>query len=259
MTLLELYDRELREAVPSPGVGYRIERDATFVRIIGPTSGAHDNTVILTRLGAASADAAIEAEIARFEALGHDFEWKVHAHDEPADLKARLIARGFVEEPLETVMAFDLQAPLHALGDPPAIRIEHVADPAQLHDVVAVQDAVWGEAHDWLGPSLAQEMRDGPDAIAVHVAYAQMRPVATAWVRFHAGTSFASTWGGATLPAWRGRGIYSALIAVEVEAARRRGYRYMSVDARETSRPIFEKLGFQTLARITACTWQAPR
>jgi hypothetical protein len=33
------------------------------------------------------------------------------------------------------------------------------------------------------------------------------RVVCAAWVRFHAGTGFATLWGGPTLPAWRGRGL----------------------------------------------------
>ena len=38
-------------------------------------------------------------------------------------------------------------------------------------------------------------------------------PISAARVEFHAGTDFASLWGGGTLPAWRRRGVFRALVA----------------------------------------------
>ena len=64
------------------------------------------------------------------------------------------------------------------------------------------------------------------------------------WVRFPSGTDFATLWGGATLPEWRGQGIYRALVAQRTRLAAERGRRYMEVDASDDSRPILERLGF---------------
>jgi GNAT superfamily N-acetyltransferase len=71
----------------------------------------------------------------------------------------------------------------------------------------------------------------------------------------HAGTEFAGLFGGGTLPQWRGRGIYRALVAYRARLAAARGYRYLQVDASPASRPILERLGFACLALTTPYTW----
>jgi hypothetical protein len=42
------------------------------------------------------------------------------------------------------------------------------------------------------------------------------------------------------------------MVAARTADARRRGFRYLTVDARETSRPILERLGFEPVAKLTA-------
>ena len=70
----------------------------------------------------------------------------------------------------------------------------------------------------------------------------------------HAGTDFASLWGGGTLPEWRGRGIFRALVARRAALAAARGYRCLQVDALPTSEPILARLGFVRLATTTPYT-----
>jgi GNAT superfamily N-acetyltransferase len=65
------------------------------------------------------------------------------------------------------------------------------------------------------------------------------------------GTRFAGLWGGGTVEAWRGRGIYRALVAHRARIAADRGYRYLQVDASDESRPILERLGFAPLTTTT--------
>jgi GNAT superfamily N-acetyltransferase len=65
------------------------------------------------------------------------------------------------------------------------------------------------------------------------------------------GTRFAGLWGGGTVEAHRGRGIYRALVAQRARAAVDRGYRYLQVDASSQSRPILERLGFHPLSTTT--------
>jgi GNAT superfamily N-acetyltransferase len=83
------------------------------------------------------------------------------------------------------------------------------------------------------------------------VAWADGCPVGEGRVDFHEGTAFASLWGGATLPEWRGKGIYRSVVAFRGRLARDRGHRYLQVDALPTSRPILERLGFVQLTATT--------
>jgi GNAT superfamily N-acetyltransferase len=87
------------------------------------------------------------------------------------------------------------------------------------------------------------------------LAMAGDQPVCSARIEFLPGTSFASLWGGGTLPGWRGQGIYRALVAFRAQLAADRGYRYLYVDASPDSQPILARLGFSRLARTTPYVW----
>jgi GNAT superfamily N-acetyltransferase len=87
------------------------------------------------------------------------------------------------------------------------------------------------------------------------VAMAGDQPVCSARIESCDGTDFAGLWGGGTLPQWRGRGIYRALVAYRARLAAARGYRYLQVDASPASRPILERLGFACVALTTPYTW----
>ena len=111
---------------------------------------------------------------------------------------------------------------------------------------------------DTMASSLAGDLAAAPDGLSIHVAYVEDAPVAAGWTRFERESPFASLWGGATLPAYRRRGIYRALVAARVNEARARGFRFATVDARETSRPILSLLGFARLAPVVGYVWTPP-
>ena len=90
-----------------------------------------------------------------------------------------------------------------------------------------------------------------PRAVAAVVALAGRTPISAGRVEFHDGTDFASLWGGGTLPAWRGRGVFRSLVAHRAALAAARGFRYLQVDASPDSRPILKRLGFVELATTT--------
>ncbi|HEY0793243.1 MAG TPA: hypothetical protein VGD78_19420 [Chthoniobacterales bacterium] len=58
------------------------------------------------------------------------------------------------------------------------------------------------------------------------------------------------------MPSHRGGGLYRALVAARANEARRLGCRFLTVEARETSSPILERLGFVALTRVTG--WKSP-
>ena len=97
------------------------------------------------------------------------------------------------------------------------------------------------------------------ERIQFYMAYADGVPACAAWIRFHPGTQFASLWGGSTLPAYRRRGLYTAVLSVRAQEARRRGYRFLTIDASPMSRPIVAKHGFQVLTFAHACNWHVKR
>jgi GNAT superfamily N-acetyltransferase len=255
--LLTLYDRELRENPPHPGPGYRIERSERITRFVGPTNTAPDNCIIFSRLDEGSAEAAIAAELAYFGATGRDFEWKLYDHDRPEDLAQRLLARGFTAETPETVLVREVAAVPPARPADPAISIRRLRDPAELAAVTAIQNAVWNEDHAWLADSLARELTHDPEALEILIAEAGATPIACSWMRCQGGTQFASLWGAATLPDFRSRGLYSALVAHHAATARDRGFSLLTVDANANSRPVLQKVGFRALTGTRPYVWHA--
>ncbi|MGA8846401.1 MAG: hypothetical protein WB471_07290, partial [Nocardioides sp.] len=71
------------------------------------------------------------------------------------------------------------------------------------------------------------------------------------------GTDFAGLWGGATLPQWRGRGIYRALTAARAGSASARGVRWLQSDCTPMSRPILERSGLVAVTTSTPYVWSA--
>lgn len=251
--LRALYDQQQRLDIHYSGT--RREATEHVVRVIEPERGA----VIYSRLDAANADAVIAQEIAHFTALGiaQDFEWKVFGHDQPADLRERLLRHGFeVNEPADAVMVLDLNELPPKLAQPVPHDVRRITDERGLDDVYAVIEAVWpDEDHRVAKQNKIDLLREHPDSISLYVAYAAGQPVSEGWVDFPK-TDFAGLWGGATLPEYRNRGFYTALVAVRAQEAQRRGYRFLTIDASPMSRAVLEKQGFVVIASAWECNYR---
>jgi len=253
--VLQLFDREMRSDPPDIGPAYRLERLAGATFYVGPSPDSGHNTIEHSALDEASADGCIDAVIARFRVLNHSAEWKVHSHDRPADLDARLLAKGFERGGRETLMVREVGEYRQAVLAPDGIELRRIADPAALADVVAVENEVWGEDNAWLGEALAGELTRDPESVAIFIAYAGPQPVSAGWIRFHGRRAFATLWGGSTLAAFRSRGIYRCLVETRAALARTRGTHYLAVEASADSRPILTRNGFRPLSVIDSYIW----
>jgi GNAT superfamily N-acetyltransferase len=256
--LLLAYDAQLRDRVPERlPEGVTAERDGPLVRFVGFEGGGFVGYRDLAGIDGAELDALIARQVEVFADRGERFEWKLHGHDLPADLPERLRAAGFVPEEIETVVI----APVDAIaGDPllpEGVSLREVVERADFDRIGAMEEAVWadGSTRSWLAESLEKEQTADPDAISIVVAEAGDEIVCAAWVRFEGGTDFATLWGGGTLQAWRGRGIYRAIVAYRANLARERGHHYVQVDASADSRPILERLGFVAVTTTTPYVW----
>lgn len=250
--ILALFDQEQRRDVEFSDV--RREVTPTVVRQVGLYHP--ESAIIYSWLTSDNVEAAIRAEIAYFDHLGHELEWKVYAHDTPSDLKDRLLAHGFEAEEPEALVVLDLERSPAALLQPVSHDVRRITNPDKLHDLAIVHEGVWQEDFSILQERLAHDLQQNPDHIGVYAAYVDGLPVSSAWIYFHEGSQFASLWGGSTLPAYRKRGLYSALLAVRAQEAHHRGVRFLTVDASPMSRPILQSFGFQWLTTIYPCKWQ---
>ena len=252
--MLRLYDREERQNA----IYYNSLREETpHVVRFRPQPGMKGGSWILySRLTPENADRVIEEQVADFERLGLEFEWKLYDHDQPPDLRERLAARGFAVEDAEALMVLELAQISETLLRPVTHDIRRITDPEQIYTaVIAVQEEIWQENQAQHAEELAQELRLDGEHISFYAGYADDRPVCSAWIRFNETGSFASLWGGSTLPAYRKRGFYTALVATRAQEAIRRGYRFLTIDASPMSRPIVARHGFQLLTFTHPCKW----
>jgi GNAT superfamily N-acetyltransferase len=192
-----------------------------------------------------------------FAERGEHFEWKLHGHDRPKDLSQRLRAAGCVPEETETIVIAPVAEIAGEVRLPEGVSLREVTSRDEFLRVAALEKAVWGEygQEHWLVDMLESERAVDPGALTVVLAEAGPTVVCAAWIRFERGTEFATLWGGATLPEWRRRGIYRAIVAYRGRLAAERGFRYLETDASDDSRPILERLGFTAVTTTTPYVW----
>jgi GNAT superfamily N-acetyltransferase len=258
--LLAAYDAQLRGRVPDRlPHGEQVDRDGPVIRFTGSVGGGWVLYRDLGGLEGPELDELIARQVRVFSQRGERFEWKLHGHDKPADLPERLRSAGFVPEEQETIVI----APVAAIAGPPVlpdgVTLREVTDRADFERIRVMEEAVWNDDHSWVADMFEAERSVDPDALTIVVAEADGIVVCAAWIRFDAGTEFATLWGGATLPEWRGRGIYRATVAYRANLAEARGFRYLEVDASDDSRPILERLGFVPVTTTTPYIWRPER
>jgi GNAT superfamily N-acetyltransferase len=189
------------------------------------------------------------------------FEWKSRGHDLPDDLGERLVAHGLVAEPTETVMIGEasllaVDVPLDETPDGPVVVRRITPGPEAEGDVTRMLDAQESVFATGRGPSVASsldELESGDSEFWIAevggqvVCGGRLTPVA--------GTEFAGIWGGSTLPAFRGRGIYRALVSARAASALERGVRFIHSDCTDMSRPILERSGLRAVTTTTPYVW----
>ncbi|MDF9811031.1 GNAT family N-acetyltransferase [Streptomyces sp. SPB162] len=253
--VLARFDQQMRRDADADDPSARIERTGDVVRQVG--AGSDDwNGVIWSDLDVNTADDAIAAQVRHFTSLDREFEWKLYAHDRPGDLAGRLRAAGFSAEPEETVMVARIDDLSTDLALPDGIHVRPVTDPAGVDLAADVHEQAFGTSADRLRHRLLSQLAGRPDTFSMVLAMAGDLPVSAARMELHPGTDFAGLWGGGTVAAWRGRGIYRALVAHRARIAAELGYRYLQVDASDQSRPILRRLGFTALTTTTPYVYQ---
>jgi GNAT superfamily N-acetyltransferase len=238
--ILARYDAEIR-ADPPAEVG--VER--TWADGVLRTTGAY-NFIGWWTFGADETAAVVAREAAFFRASG--VQWKVFDHDGPPNLAAALGAAGFAEEGPETFLVLDTDEVTPAFDPPAGIEVRQVTDRAGIDDLVGVSDAAFGRAEPWRADHLAARLTDPTQAL--FVAYEHGIAISSGRLELAPGKAFAGLYGGGTRPERQGRGVYRALVGARAAEARRLGHRFLTVDARETSRPILERIGFKPLTTI---------
>ena len=251
--ILALFDEQERRLNTHPS--YERQETAEVVRHMH-TDKTRRSFIIYTDITAVNADDIIARELALYQAVGGaGLEWKTYSHDSPADLGERLMAHGFVDEGLETLLILELGNAPAILKQPVTADVRRLTKPAQIADVVSVHEQVWGDGFAWLNDYLCHALENEPEYWHIYAAYVDDEPACAAWIYLPKNSPFAGLWGGSTVEKHRGKGLYTAVVATRLQEAVARGYRFLMIDASDMSRPILEKQGFTVLGYTRPYFW----
>lgn len=166
--------------------------------------------------------------------------WEVGTHASPPDLVSRLLALGLVDdEPDELAIGMVLAQPPAAA--PPGIEVRRAETEADLRATGRIAAVAFGAA----APADADVPSPGNE---IYLALIDGEPAARGSASFS--EHGVSLFGGATLPEFRGRGAYRALVAARWEQAARRGTPVLVTQAGKMSRPILARLGFREVCEL---------
>ncbi|UTR09847.1 GNAT family N-acetyltransferase [Evansella sp. LMS18] len=247
--LLELYTKELRMESEKPG--YVREAGEYVIRHI--SRHGEKGYIIYSSLPERQAQQIIQEEKRYFADRGMEFEWKVHSYDQPSNLKEILQREGFSIDEKEALMIIDSKEKELYFTEEPQINVRELTDEKGIRDLVRLEEDIWKENYTDLADRLWKDKLTSPESLFLYGIYNGDRLVSGAWMYIETGSSFASFWGGSTLPEYRGKGYYTALLAVRRKKAAEKGCYLFTVDASEMSRPILEKHGFECLAYTYGC------
>lgn len=163
---------------------------------------------------------------------------------------------GFSVGPHEAVLVLDLRDALASVGDDApdgeVVRVERVG---QLDLFAGAAAEIFGKDYGVTAGQLERSIRSGSTQHLACMAMVGGAAASVGRLYTHPASAFGGLYGGGTRPAFRGRGLYRALVAARARDAAKLGARFLVVDARPTSRPILERLGFRHFCDTWPCVW----
>lgn len=252
--ILAIFEREVRRECEWT----RMRREVlpNLVRYTETDNPEGGGFISWSDLNEKNADAAIDEQVAYYRSLNMEFEWKFYDHDQPSDLPQRLLAHGFTADDREALMVAhmdDLPAEYWKMD---TTAVSRITTPEGVDEIARMQSEVWPEDVSGFVNGMKYDLEHHPDHISVFAVWQNGRVVSAAWTHYLLSTSFATLWGGSTLPDYRHRGYYTTLVAVRAREARQRGFRFLQVDASPDSQPILAKSGFRCLTYSTPYDWK---
>jgi GNAT superfamily N-acetyltransferase len=208
--------------------------------------------VLRQRLEPEAVPGVVEAAREWFRARGRArFGWAVADSAEPADLADRLLGLGLVpyeDDPVFAAMVLEDEPP-----GTPGVEVRRVAS---FEDMVALEETAM-ESFDLpeedriatrQGRSERFKRIQGNALGDDFIALVDGEIAGSAGCAYHAAGVYLG--GGNVLPAYRGRGVYRALVRARWDAAVARGTPALVTQAGQMSRPILERLGFRTVCQV---------
>jgi len=223
---------------------------------ITPAPSPLANLAGLATLTPENADAAIRSLCDTYGARGLPFGWLIGPSTTPADLPRRLEAVGFVKGVEMAGMALrDLSVPI---AQEEGISVREAQEGDDSH-IVHLFTAGFG-LPEMVSTIFMTALRspDGKHRTGFYLAFLDgvEAPIAVAALVYLAGTPIVMLGGAATLPEYRGKGAYRALLARRLADACADGMEAAVIQAvRTTSAPICARIGMVEMCGLDMYVW----
>lgn len=227
--------------------------------IVGDSPIDYHNAVVRASIDEEKCDDEIMAFQAALMERDVAGSWHLSPSMSPVILGERLLAQGFRFEGDELGLGVDLRLPLIKIPRPRQFTILPVRTSHQLNDYADVLAQSFGEGERearWVQEIFAAIGFDEENIWQHLVGYVGNIAVATATL-FLTGETV-GLYFIATAPAWRRRGLGSAMTTAALEEAREREAQWAVLCASSMGYSTYRRVGFFDLANIGLYTWRPP-
>lgn len=259
--LLDAHDRLLRGDPEVLGADEVVVRNGLWLAVFGDRGFVTHHGLGERRTG--DLDSLVADVIAHFAARSiSGFEWKTRGHDAGNDrLVEALLRAGLVPEPPETVMIGETIALMADVGVPEPLVLRKAGTAGfdlgvDVAAVDALHAAVFANHQASFSQQLLAELSDRPDVRELWLISDGATAISAGRVEF--GGAVAGLFGGATLPQWRGRGLYRAMTAARARSAARAGCELAYAECTPFSEPILRGAGLRAVTTTTPYLWRRP-
>jgi ribosomal protein S18 acetylase RimI-like enzyme len=223
--------------------GATSQRSADLTWVVTGVNHEAYNGVVWTQLSPNAADMQVPALVEQFRFQGVPALWRIDATTEPADLGARLEALGCTRVPDGLCMGAQLPALAREMSRYPGLTIDRVLTSPELDEWLDIWTETSGERRDPRGLLYESLGFGARQPLHHYVARINGRPAGVA--ELFLGQRAAGLYSLAIAPAYRGRGIGTALVLTPLLVARTMGYDVGVVRSLADNRLMFEHLGFE--------------
>jgi GNAT superfamily N-acetyltransferase len=244
-TLLEADNQAERLAYLGTAPGATSHRSTDVTWVVTGVPADDYNGVIWTRMSPQTADLHVPLLVQQFGDQGLPALWHVDPQSEPADLADRLRALGCQPATRQVVMAANLSRLSREMSRFPSLTIDRVRGDDDLADWMAVRRQIAPDTEPLRGELYASLGLGNRQPLHHYLARVDGAPAGVA--QLFLGMRAAGLYSVGVAPAFRGRGIGTALVLTPLLVARTLGFDVGVVRPPQDSRIMYEHLGFEDL------------
>lgn len=261
-------EQPIRQAIEAGLWDYEAEFNPPGVTVVDrpdrllwrtPSSSIYANKVVRATFSEENAEAGISEVMGFFAAEEKPFSWWVGPSSGPDSLERRLLDRGLRQTDMYEGVAL-LRNHAMPMRRHPDVTVAAVETEPEVRALVQVNAQVWGYS-DKDQEGMARERLDYLALAARRggylLAYLGGKAVGTASYRYSSTGEVLYLTGAATLPDYRGRGVFTEMVRWRLADAAAKGCRMATCLAREgTSAPILGRLGFEKYLTLPVYAWE---